>query len=166
MAEPSATRPYMPGYGIAPAGESTGLLPWSWAETRLRDSHHYWVATVTPASRPHLMPVWAAWTGDALWFSSSLGSAKARNVAAGSAVSVSTDDPYEPVVLEGPAEIVTDLDGIRTFLDSVNTKYKTTYGMDMLDPASSASIRVRPRKVFGMLEKDFSGSPTRWVFPA
>ncbi|RSM83704.1 pyridoxamine 5'-phosphate oxidase [Amycolatopsis sp. WAC 01375] len=166
MTEPSATRPHMPGYGTAPAGDGTGLLPWSWAETRLRDSHDYWVATVTPGGRPHLMPVWAAWTGDALWFSSSLRSAKARNVAAGSAVSVSTDDPYEPVVLEGPAEIVTDLGALRTFLDAVNGKYKTTYGMDMLDPASNASIRVRPRKVFGMLEKDFSGSPTRWVFPA
>ncbi|MFI9451316.1 hypothetical protein [Amycolatopsis sp. NPDC052450] len=48
----------------------------------------------------------------------------------------------------------------------MNGKHKTTYGMDMLDPASNASIRVRPRKVFGMLEKDFSGSPARWVFPA
>lgn len=165
MSGPSSARPYMPGYGIAPAGEGTGLLPWSWAETRLRDSHDYWVATVTPGGHPHLMPVWGAWTGDALWFSSSLRSAKARNVAAGSAVSVSTDNPYEPVVLEGPAEIVADLDALRTFLDTVNAKYKTTYGMDMLDPATTASIRVRPRKVFGMLEKDFGGSPTRWTFP-
>ncbi len=105
MAEPSAARPHMPGYGIADAG--TGLLPWSWAETRLRDSHDYWAATVTPDGRPHVMPVWAAWTGDALWISSSLRSVKARNVAAGSAVSVATDNPYEPVVLEGTAEIVT-----------------------------------------------------------
>ena len=33
--EPNATRPYMPGYGILPATEGTGLLPWSWAVERL-----------------------------------------------------------------------------------------------------------------------------------
>ncbi|MEU4668583.1 hypothetical protein AB0F91_11525 [Amycolatopsis sp. NPDC023774] len=54
MDGPTATRPHMPGYGIAPA--SAGLLPWHWADERLRTSHDYWLATVTPAGLPHLMP--------------------------------------------------------------------------------------------------------------
>jgi hypothetical protein len=29
MTEPRASRPHMPGYGIMPAGEGKGLLPWS-----------------------------------------------------------------------------------------------------------------------------------------
>ncbi|MCR6486010.1 hypothetical protein M8542_24585 [Amycolatopsis sp. OK19-0408] len=36
MAGPRADRPHLPGYGIA-AGPA-GLLPWSWAEERLRAS--------------------------------------------------------------------------------------------------------------------------------
>ncbi len=157
-------RPYMPGYGIQPA--SAGLLPWSWADARLRKAHDFWLATVTPAGRPHLMPVWAVWTGEVLWFSSALRSAKARNIAAGSAVSIATDDPYEPVVLEGTAEIVTEPAALRGYLDAMNAKYETTYEIGFLDPAANASIRLRPRKAFGLLEKDFSGSPTRWTFPA
>jgi PPOX class probable F420-dependent enzyme len=163
METPRAHRPHMPGYGIAPAGQ--GLLPWSWAEERLRASHDFWLATVTPAGRPHLMPVWAVWTGEVLWFSSSLRSVKARNVAAGSAVSIATDDPYEPVVVEGTAEVVTDPVALRGFLDAMNTKYETSYGESFLDPAANASMRLRPEKVFGLREKDFTSSPTRWTFP-
>ncbi|MEV6898172.1 pyridoxamine 5'-phosphate oxidase family protein [Amycolatopsis sp. NPDC051372] len=162
MDGPIATRPHMPGYGIAPA--SAGLLPWHWADERLRTSHDYWLATVTPAGLPHLMPVWAVWTGAVLWFSSSLRSVKARNVAAGSAVSVATEDPEEPVVVSGPAELASDAKEIREFLDAMNAKYDTGYGIDFLDPAVNASVRVRPETVFALREKDFTTSPTRWEF--
>lgn len=161
--DPHRDRPHMPGYGIA-AGPA-GLLPWSWAEERLRESHDFWLATVTPGGRPHLMPVWAVWTGEVLWFSSSLRSVKARNVAAGSAVSIATEDPYEPVVVEGTAEIVTDPAALRAFLDAMNEKYSTAYDIAFLDPAANASMRLRPEKVIGLREKDFTGTPTRWTFP-
>jgi PPOX class probable F420-dependent enzyme len=156
----------MPGYGVLPAGEGGGLLPWSWALDRLRDSHDYWVATVWPDGRPHLMPVWAVWAGGELWFSASLGSRKIRNIAAGSAVSVSTEDPLNPVVVEGVAEIITELPAIQGFLDGMNGKYGTDYPIEFLDPAKNASVRVRPRWAFGVAHDDFTGSPTRWDFGA
>jgi hypothetical protein len=53
----TASRPFMPGYGVAPASEGSGLLPWSWAEDKLRTSHDYWLGSVWPDGRPHLMPV-------------------------------------------------------------------------------------------------------------
>jgi PPOX class probable F420-dependent enzyme len=152
----------MPGYGILPAGQGTGLLPWSWALNRLRDSHDYWVATVWPDGRPHTMPVWGVWDEDVLWFSSSLRSRKIRNIQAGSAVSVSTEDPRNPVVVEGTAEIVTEVPAVQHFLHLMNAKYDTDYGIDFLDPAKNASVRVRPRWAFGVTEGDFGGSPTRW----
>lgn len=152
----------MPGYGILPASKGTGLLPWSWALQRLRDSHDYWVATVWPDGRPHTMPVWGVWDEGVLWFSSSLGSRKIRNIKAGSDVSVSTEDPRNPVVLEGSAEIVTEIPVIQHFLHLMNAKYDTDYGLDFMDPAKNASVRVRPRWAFGVAEGDFGGSPTRW----
>ncbi|MDQ2759398.1 MAG: pyridoxamine 5'-phosphate oxidase family protein [Actinomycetota bacterium] len=39
------------------------------------------------------MPVWGVWHEDHLWFSSSKGSRKARNLAAEPRCSISTDDP-------------------------------------------------------------------------
>lgn len=155
----------MPGYGILPADEGTGLLPWSWALERLRASHDYWVATVWPDGRPHLMPVWAIWFSAELWFSSGLRSRKIRNIQEGSAVSVATDDPLSPVVVEGTTEIVTEETALQRFIDAVNFKYETDYSVDFLDPAENASVRVNPTWVFGIAEKDFGGSPTRWSFP-
>jgi PPOX class probable F420-dependent enzyme len=155
----------MPGYGILPADQGGGLLPWSWALERLRDSQDYWVATVWPDGRPHLMPVWAVWDEDVLWFSSSLRSRKIRNIQAGSEVTVSTEDPLNPVIIEGTAEIVTEIAAIHRFLDGMNAKYGTDFALDFLDPAKNASVRVRPRRAFGLKESEFEGSPTRWELP-
>ena len=154
----------MPGYGTLPAGEGSGLLPWSWALKRLRDAHDYWVSTVWPDGRPHLMPVWAVWHDEALWFSSSRNARKVRNIRAGSAVSVATDDALNPVVIEGTARVMKDSQSLRAFLTIMNDKYRTGYTLDFLDPARNATVRVRPRWAFALVEGDFPGSPTRWEF--
>ena len=96
----------MPDYGIRGPDEGTGLLPWSWAEERLAGSHDYWLTSLWPDGRPHSMPVWGAWDGEALWFSSGRRSRKARNLAADPRCIVTTDDPKDPVVVEGRAELV------------------------------------------------------------
>jgi general stress protein 26 len=157
------SRPYMPGYGVTGPDEGTGLLPWSWAESRLVASHDYWVATTRPDGRPHLMPVWGAWLDGAWWFSSSLRSRKARNIEQGSRVCASTDNAYEPVVLEGPVERIVEPDRITTFLATTNEKYDTSYEIDFLDPGINATYRIVPDWVFALTEDDFSGSPTRWA---
>jgi PPOX class probable F420-dependent enzyme len=154
----------MPGYGILPADQGSGLLPWEWALSRLLHSHDYWVATVWPDGRPHTMPVWGAWLDDHLWFSSALRSRKIRNLVANPTVSVSTDDARNPVVLEGVAEVVTDQRLLQRFIDATNDKYDTAYDVGFLDPAKNASVRVRPVWAFGVAEGDFDGSPTRWIF--
>ena len=56
-----ADRPFMPGYGVLPADQGSGLLPWAEAERRLTASHDFWCATVRPDGRPHVMPVWGVW---------------------------------------------------------------------------------------------------------
>jgi Pyridoxamine 5'-phosphate oxidase len=110
------------------------------------------------------MPVWGAWDGEALWFSSSLRSRKARNVAADPRCVVTTEDAAEPVVLEGIAAIVRDEDGIRRFTDLMNEKYQAGMTVEFLDPARNATIRVQPHWAFGIAHDDFTGSPTRWAF--
>ena len=164
MPEPAASRPRMPGYGTKGPTEGRGLLPWSWAEERLTTSHDYWVATVRPDGRPHLMPVWAVWDGGALWWSSSLGSSKARNLAVDGRCSIATDNAWEPVVVEGVAERVSEPDALARFIGLENEKYGTDYDVDFLDPAVNATFRVSPSWVFSLTEDDFEGSPTRWSF--
>jgi PPOX class probable F420-dependent enzyme len=152
----------MPGYGIAGPRAGSGLLPWSWAEQRLASSHDYWLATVGPAGRPHVMPVWGVWDGRSLWFSSSPGSRKTRNLSLDPRAAVTTDNPREPVVVEGRASRVSDEAGNATFAGMLNVKYETEYAVDFL--LANASFRLWPSWAFGLLQEDFSGSPTRWEF--
>jgi nitroimidazol reductase NimA-like FMN-containing flavoprotein (pyridoxamine 5'-phosphate oxidase superfamily) len=164
--EPAAARPFMPGYGTLPEDQGTGLLPWPWAEQRLRDSHDYWLATVWPDGRPHVMPVWGVWDDGCLWVSSSLRSRKARNLLAHPACTVTTDRAQDPVVLEGHAERVVDPARLADVLAAENAKYSTGYGTEWLDPEVNAWFRIVPHWAFGLQQDDFSGSPTKWVFEA
>jgi PPOX class probable F420-dependent enzyme len=150
--------------GQLDAEHGTGLLPWSWARERLERSHDYWVATTRPDGRPHVMPVWGVFVDGAFWFSSSRGSRKARNLAANPGCAITTDNAYEPVVIEGTAELVQDLTAIGGFVITINDKYQTDYSIDFFNPADNACFRVRPSWAFALTESDFTGSPTRWMF--
>jgi PPOX class probable F420-dependent enzyme len=154
----------MPGYGVLPASQGSGLLQWSEAERRLTVAHDYWVATVRPDGRPHVMPVWGVWLDDRLWFSSGLRSRKARNLAAEARCTVTTDDARNPVVLEGTAERVTDAGRIAGFVDVMNAKYRAGMTVDFQDPEINGTFAVRPVTVIALTDGDFTGSPTRWRF--
>ena len=164
MLKPVTSRPYMPGYGTLPPDQGTGLLPWSWAVDQLATSRSYWVATVGIDGQPHAMPVWGVWMEDALWFSCGLRSRKMRNLHAQPRCSVSTQDPEQPVMVQGTAEVIASRERIAEFLAASNTKYEVSFELDFLDPAVNATVRVTPRTVIGLKESDFSGSPTRWQF--
>lgn len=163
--EPVASRPWMPGYGTLAAEQGSGLLPWSWAEQRLRESHDYWLATVWPDGRPHVMPVWGMWLDQSLWFSSSRGSRKTRNLLADPRCAVTTDRAAEPVTVEGVAQLVVDRDRLAEVLAAENAKYGTDYGIELLEPDVNASFRIAPVCAFGLAASDFTGSPTKWAFP-
>jgi hypothetical protein len=150
----------MPGYGIGGPEEGTGLLPWSWAVERLTASHDYWLATVWPGGRPHVTPVWGVWRDDGIWFSSSNGSRKVRNLAADPLATMTTDNALEPVIVEGEVDRVVDADAIAAFTAEVNAKYGTEIPVEFF--VDNATMVLRPHRAFGLLESDFTGSPTRW----
>jgi hypothetical protein len=104
------------------------------------------------------------WDDSTLWFSSSAGSRKVRNLTADPRCCVTTEDASDPVVIEGVAYIATDKAVLQRVVDLMNAKYRTDFGVDFLDPAKNATIGVRPHRVFSMRAGDFTGSPTRWVF--
>ena len=81
------------------------------------------------------------------------------------ALRVDDRSSQNPVVVEGSAELLTDRRDLETLLEVENAKYGTDYGMDMLDPAENCAYRVRPTWVFGLRADEFTGSPTRWIFP-
>jgi PPOX class probable F420-dependent enzyme len=153
-------RPVMPGYGIAEGDD--GMLDWADVEARLAGSHNYWLATVRPDGRPHVMPVWAVWLGEAVWCSSAVGSRKARNLRRNPSCTITTEDGRRPVVVDGTAEIITDAGRIRSFLDATNAKYDAGLADDFLDPVANATIRIAPHRIIALDEDRFTETPTRW----
>jgi uncharacterized pyridoxamine 5'-phosphate oxidase family protein len=161
---PKLTRPHMPGYGLPKAKK--GLLPWKWAEDRLNKSRQYWIATTRPDGRPHVMVIWALWLDGALYFSTGSKSRKARNLSHNPHCTMCTDNAAEAVILEGEIETEKNVATIREFLKIYEKKYKFDMsGMsgDMLNLKEPVFL-LRPKVAFGMAEKTFSKSATRWIF--
>src|SRR5712672_4276002 len=97
--KPKGSRPHMPGYGL-PTG-SKGLLPWKWADERLKKSHNYWISTLKPDGSPHTMVVWGLWQDGRHLFSTGSKSRKARNLALNANCIVCTEEASEAVIVEG-----------------------------------------------------------------
>jgi len=161
--KPKASRPHAPGYGFPTS--SKGLLPWAWAETRLKKSHNYWITTVKPDGSPHTMVVWGLWQDGRFLFSTGSKSRKARNLAENPHCIVCTEHAHEAIIVEGVAEIA-DVAARRKMLPAYERKYKfdmSTMKDDILSMKEPV-FAVRPRVAFAMWEKHFQSKATRWKF--
>ncbi len=166
--KPRASRPHMPGYGIADARAGKGLLKWKWATDRLEKGRTYWLATARPDGRPHVMPVWGVWFGGAFYFSTGKESRKAKNLAANPTCSVAVeidfkkqpkkDDIKDSVVVEGSVELLRDAKIVKKF----SKIYEEKYGWDM-EGFAEPIYCIRPRVVFGFTSS-FNQTATRWLF--
>ena len=161
--KPTPGRLHAPGYGL-PTG-SKGVLPWSWAEQRLKKSHNYWITTVKPDGSPHTMVVWGLWQDGRFLFSTGGKSRKALNLAHNPGCIVCTEHAQEAVIVEGRAEIA-DAAARRKFLPTCERKYAFDMkGMkDDILSMKEPVFAVRPLVVFGLWEKYFATKSTRWKF--
>jgi Pyridoxamine 5'-phosphate oxidase len=156
--EPESTRPTVPGYEFS--AKRTGLLPWKWAADRLKTSRQYWIATTRLDGAPHLMIVWGVWFEDSFWFSTGAASRKARNLAANPKCVIGTDDAARAVILEGSVEVI---DVRNPEFEQFATAYQRKYAWDVREMAQPV-YRFRPSMGFGLFEKKFDQTATRWVF--
>jgi hypothetical protein len=156
MVEPQAERPYMPYYGIHEDLE--GVLPWSWAEERLRDTRTYFLATTRADGRPHVMPLWAVWVHDSLCLSTAKTTVKSHNLERDPRCVVSAERHRQHIVLEGTA-VLTELIDVPDFTATYKEKYEETIDQGPI-------WRVMPTVVFAFIEttEDFAKTATRWTF--
>jgi hypothetical protein len=155
---PETTRPIVLGYEFS--AKKARLLPWQWATDRLKKSRQYWIATLRPDGAPHLMIIWGVWLQDSLWFSTGAMSRKARNLSANRRCVIGTDNAAEAVILEGAVDII-DIHqaAFETFAAAYEKKYRwNVRGMDQ------RVYRFRSSVGFGLFEKKFDQTATRWTF--
>lgn len=154
---PEATRPTVPGYEFST--KKTDLLPWKWAVKRLKKSRQYWIATTRPDGSPHLMIIWGLWLDDCFWFSTGAKSRKARNMAENPRCVVGTDDAAKAVILEGTVELI---DPQHPDFEKFAKTYEKKYKWD-LRKMVQVVYRLRPSIGFGLYERKFDQTATRWA---
>ena len=154
-------------------------LPWKDAEQRLLNAGVFWISTVRPAGRPHVVPLIAVWLDGALYFATGEDEQKATNLATNSRVSITTGgnsfSPGLDIVIEGEATIVSDDAKLRRVADAFVAKYGE--GWRFPQGARGGRIlvyEVTPTKAFGFGRGELlAGGPwsagarytqTRWRF--
>ena len=158
----------MAAYGVP--DDLDGVLPWSWADSRLSSSRNFWIVTASIKGRPHAMPVWGVWMSalERFAFSCAPQSRKARNLSENPQIVVTIDDTVECVSLEGRARAISGTEA-DPFVDAYARKYED-------DPVKQTALaafmrensiyEVTPERAFGVIEREdeFAQRATRWVW--
>jgi nitroimidazol reductase NimA-like FMN-containing flavoprotein (pyridoxamine 5'-phosphate oxidase superfamily) len=123
MSQPRRSRPTFPaGYGLPDTDE--GLLEWSALRERLVASKHYWLATVRPDGRPHVVPRWGVWLDDKFYYDGAPTTRHVQNLNDNPHVAVHLENGWEAVIVEGVSERTrADADGLGARLAEAFTKY-------------------------------------------
>ncbi|MFN8484321.1 MAG: TIGR03667 family PPOX class F420-dependent oxidoreductase [Anaerolineae bacterium] len=123
-------------------------------ERRLYAEPVIWLSSVRPDGRPHLVPVWFLWDGNAITIFSQPNNQKIRNLRANAHVALALEAANEGedvAILEGTAELVA-VDDVATILDPYREKYAASIAEMGWTPETmlasySQPIRVTPTKL-------------------
>jgi len=92
------TRPKLPpGYVDNPISE----VSWDYIEQKLIESKHYWMCSVRPNRRPHVVPRWAVYLDGKLYYDGSPETRHARNILENPNTTVNLEDGQKAIILEG-----------------------------------------------------------------
>jgi hypothetical protein len=82
-------------------------VDWSWVATQLTESKNYWLCSVRPPTsgasvgRPHVVPRWAVYVNDRLYYDGSPETRHNRNIESNPHVSVHLESGDQVIILEG-----------------------------------------------------------------
>lgn len=154
--------------------EDSAPTPWSRAASLLESADTYWLATVRPDGRPHVVPILAVWVDGTLLFVASDTSRKAADLARDSRCTITTHGNGLDLVVDGDAAKVTDEALIQRVADAYASKYDWhvtvrnrafhAEGAPTAGPPPYFVYTVTPSTTFGF-PSDGMLTPTRWRFP-
>jgi nitroimidazol reductase NimA-like FMN-containing flavoprotein (pyridoxamine 5'-phosphate oxidase superfamily) len=168
-------------------GDAT-TTPWAEARERLETPERdrtYWLATVRPDGRPHVVPILGLWQHGAFYFITGETTRKGKNLAGNPRCVIaasSTALPALDVIVEGDAQKVTDAAKLQQVADAYASKMQWQFTVrdgavfgdnaPTAGPPPYAVFELTPTMVLGlpgltgMSEVGTAGSfnPTRWRF--
>ena len=79
---------------------------------------------------------------------------------------VATENPLEPVILQGTASRVFERADIVRYVDAERAKYTDEWNDDVytVEFFAGGTYKVTPSSVIALEERTFATSPTRWTF--
>ena len=170
--------PRKPSTELHAGFSSEGAHPTEWAEghQHLEEAEVFWISTVRPDGRPHVTPLLAVWSADAMYFCTGSEERKAKNLKRNPHCILTTGRntlaESLDVVVEGQVAKVSD----EAELHQVANTYESKYGKHLTAPEGTwfglgdtiwrgkvLVYRVTPTTLLGFARgKQFS--QTRWRF--
>ncbi len=142
-------------------GAPQTTLAWAEVRERLVCAPHYWLASVRPDGRPHVVPLDGIWHDDRWYFGGSPQAVKHRNLQADPRAVLHLEDARRAVIVEGACELVRpDADLAAVLAQATQAKYGYP-----VDPASYAEQEIwclRPQRALSW--QRFPRDATRFVF--
>lgn len=116
------------------------------------------LATVRADGRPHVAPIWIAVDGDDIVWNAGINTVKGRNLARTGFAAISLDDstpPYNSVRMEGPVQLIDDLDEVRKWAAILGGRYMGAANADTFGERNGVPgellCRMTPTHVSGLL---------------
>lgn len=98
MITPKILRPKLPkGYADNPIS----YVEWEWVTTQMTKAKNYWLCSVRPDGRPHVVPRWGAFIDNKLYYDGSPETRHAQNIRDNSNVSLHLENGAQVVIMEG-----------------------------------------------------------------
>jgi hypothetical protein len=161
--QPPRERPDSPpeGYGVPRTGGT--FIEWSHVIERLTSAEGYWLGTVTPGGRPHVVPIWGCFVGHDLYLETGdPNTIKNRNLRANTNVFVHLDDVNDVVLVRGVAvEIQPSRELGEALARAMGGKY-SGYSPTPDSWDNGGMWRIEPETVIAWMDMP---SSTRWRFP-
>ena len=100
------SEPRVEQLGIPPEyGAPSKLLDWASVDARLAEATHYWLATVRPDGRPHVVPLDGLWIDRRYYFGGVASTVKHANLMANPRATVHLEDAGAATIVEGTCAI-------------------------------------------------------------
>lgn len=141
-------------------GAPSQLLNWDDVTARLARAQHYWLATVRPDGRPHVVPSDGLWIEDHWYFGGSDRTVKHRNLLAHPSVALHLEDAGSAVIVEGTCRVTVPS---QRFADELAAASKSKYGYGPPAAVYLGGVwELSPVKA--MAWTDITADATRFIF--